>query len=220
MHAPNENTQSMRYLSFSMAALCCLAAKGRETALPAPDTTAGMPVMEAFAKRQSTRQFDSRALSRQELSNLLWATMGMNRPETSRLTAPSCQNKQEIRLYVFTSDGAYEYIPATHSLDTVATGDHRALVAGRQDFVCEAPVSLVIVADMDRFGSTDARAMMMAAVDAGIVSENACLAASGLGLATVPRASMDTAAITTLLGLNERQIPLMNNPVGHFRTAE
>ncbi|MCD8282853.1 MAG: hypothetical protein LUC22_06340 [Prevotella sp.] len=35
-----------------------------------------------------------------------------------------------------------------------------------------------------------------------------------MGLATVPRATMDTAGIVRLLGLTDKQVPIMNNPVG------
>ena len=37
------------------------------------------------------------------------------------------------------------------------------------------------------------------------------------GLATVPRATMDGEGIRQLLGLDARQIPLLNNPVGYPR---
>lgn len=74
-----------------------------------------------------------------------------------------------------------------------------------------------MVADMEKFGSTDAGAMTMAAIDAGIVTENACVAAAGLGLAIVPRASMDAGQIRKILGLSDKQIPLMNTPIGYFK---
>lgn len=184
-----------------------------EKALPSADRSAGMPVMEAFAKRKSVRNFSGRELSQQELGNLLWAAMGQNRAD-GKLTAPSCRNFQEIRLFVFGKDGVWEYIPASHSVRQVAAGDHRALVAGGQEFVKSAPISLVMIADMTKFGKADERAKMMAAVDAGIVSENISLACAGLGLATVPRATMDSAAILKLLGLPENHMAIMNNPVG------
>ena len=79
----------------------------------------------------------------------------------------------------------------------------------------QAPLSLVIVADMTKFGTVDERARMMAAVDAGIVCENVCLTATSLGLATVPRATMDSAKIIELLGLDATQLPIMNNPIGY-----
>ena len=196
--------------------MAALGVQAQDIALITPETGAGCNVMQAFAQRRSTREFDPKALTTQEMSNLLWATMGVN-SQDNKLTAPSCRNLQEIRLFVVDDKGAYEYMPTSHTLRHVADGDFRPVVAGQQKFVNDAPMSIVIVADMNKFGSTDSRAMTMAAIDAGIVTENACVAAAGLGFAAVPRASMDTAKLQEILGLNENQIPLMNVPLGHFK---
>ena len=204
----------MRNLILAMAlTIAGASALAEEGKLPEPDKTGGIPVMEAFTKRRSVRNFSDRELSRQELANLLWAAMGQNRPD-GKLTAPSCRNFQEIRLFVFDKNGVCEYLPATHSLRHMADGDHRRLVASGQNFVNDAPVSLVMVADMTKFGNTDERSKMMASVDAGIVSENISLACAGLGLATVPRATMNAEEIIRLLQLPDNHIPIMNNPVG------
>lgn len=203
----------MKKLIFPLLAVA-VSAFAADVTLPAPDTTRGLPLMQTMAQRHSVRAYADRKLSDRDLSDLLWATMGQNRPD-GRLTAPSCRNFREIRLFVFTSDGVGEYLPATHTIRHIVDGDHRPLVASGQDFAATAPVSLVMVADMTKFGDTGQRSMMMAAVDAGIVSENASVAAAGLGLATVPRATMDAAGISALLGLPDTCIPIMNNPVGY-----
>ncbi len=78
----------------------------------------------------------------------------------------------------------------------------------------QAPVSLLMVIDFEKFGSQDERAVMMGCVDAGNVSENVNLYCQSVGLATVPRASMDTNGIKKLLKLTDKQLPIMNNPVG------
>ena len=204
----------MRNLILAMAlTIAGASVMAEEGKLPEPDKTGGIPVMEAFSKRRSVRNFSDRELSRQELANLLWAAMGQNRPD-GKLTAPSCRNFQEIRLFVFDKNGVCEYLPATHSFRHMADGDHRGLVASGQNFVNDAPVSLVMVADMTKFGNTDERSKMMASVDAGIVSENISLACAGLGLATVPCATMNAEEIIRLLQLPDNHIPIMNNPVG------
>lgn len=206
----------MKRILFSLVSVAALAANAQDIVLATPELGKGTNIMQAFSERRSTREFADKELSMQDISNLLWATMGVNRPN-GNLTAPSCLNKQEIRLFAFTQASAYEYMPDKHTLRHVADGDYRHLVAGGQEFVNSAPLCLVMIADMDKFGSTDARSMTMVAIDAGIVSENVCVAAAGLGLATVPRATMDNDGIKKVLGLNERQIPLMNNPVGYFK---
>lgn len=206
-----------RFLIISTLLLTGIFAVADDQNLPAPDQSAGLTVMESFAQRRSVRDFSDKELSEQDLSNLLWAAMGQNRPD-GKLTAPSCRNFQEIRLFVFDKNGISEYQPSSHSLKQIAKGDYRNLVASGQDFVNKAPVSLVMIADMTKFGNVDERAKMMAAVDAGIVSENISLACAGLGLATVPRATMKSAEIISLLNLPTNHIAIMNNPVGFEST--
>lgn len=99
----------------------------------------------------------------------------------------------------------------------MAKGDHRGLVADRQDWAKSAPVSILIVADETKFGSSDARAKVTMGTDAGIVSENINLFCAGMGLVTRPRMTMDVPAIKKLLKLSDSQVPLLNNPVGNAK---
>ena len=100
----------------------------------------------------------------------------------------------------------------------VAEGDHRGAVAGGQAFVKTAPVSLVLISDLSRFGDAkSARSQLMGAMDAGIVSQNISLFCSGTGLVTVPRASMDQAKLKSGLKLKDTQRPLINHPVGYAK---
>ena len=89
------------------------------------------------------------------------------------------------------------------------------MVAGGQNWAADAPVCLVLVADLDKPKSYDERSQRMAAVDVGICSQNICLACAAFGLATVPRATMDIKSIQQLLNLTENQLPIINNPVGY-----
>ena len=56
---------------------------------------------------------------------------------------------------------------------------------------------------------------LMAAMDAGIVSQNINLFCAANNLVTVPRASMDKDKLKKVLNLKEHQLLLMNNPVGY-----
>lgn len=56
--------------------------------------------MEALAARATNRALDpDKSLSQQQLSNMLWAAWGINRPD-GRRTAASAMNCQEIDLYL------------------------------------------------------------------------------------------------------------------------
>ena len=85
-------------------------------------------------------------------------------------------------------------------------------------FVISAPVSLVLVSDLSRFGDTkNAHTQLMGAMDAGIVSQNISIFCSAARLATVPRASMDINQLKKVLKLKESQVPMMNHPIGYLK---
>ena len=202
---------------FSLAAfmLMGIACFAQTTNLPKPNLQRQtLSVMETFQQRKSSREYSQEQLSEQDLSDLLWAACGVNR-DNGNLTAPTAMNRQEIRLYVVCEKGISLYDPKAHTLTQVVEGDHRGLVASSQAFAKEAPISLLMVGDLDKFGSSSPHAQTMVAVDAGIVSQNIDIFCAAAGLATVPRATMDVKALQSLLGLNENQIPLLNNPVGY-----
>ena len=181
-----------------------------------PDLKRGLPVMEALSLRASASEFTGTKLSLQDLSDLLWAANGINRKENGKRTAPSAMNSQDIDVYVFTEEGAYLYDAKIHVLNPVASGDQRALVAGRQAEYAKAAVLLVLVSDISRFKSgDDASKLNVAALDAGIVSQNIAVFCAGTGLNTRPRATMDLEKLRTLLHLKDAQHLMLNNPVSY-----
>lgn len=199
----------------SIFCLTSLSGKAQEIKLPVPDKTGGISVMEAFWQRKTDRKFSNKVLSEKELSNLLWAACGVNRADSGKRTNPTANNAQEISVYVFLSDCVCMYDHSTHSLKTVVDGDHRNILAMGQDFVLQVPVTLVIVVDMEKFGDRYEMMQPMGAADAGIVSQNINLFCAAYGLCTVTRGTMNREAVSKLLGLTEKQIPMLNNPVGH-----
>lgn len=97
--------------------------------LPAPDKTGGMPLMQAFAQRHSTKKgYSGAPLLAQQLSDLLWATWGVNR-EDGRRTAPSALNRQEVQVFVALENGVWRY-EAAHALVKVLDGDWRSKLGG------------------------------------------------------------------------------------------
>ena len=190
----------MRKLSFIFASLLLAvtmyAQDLKAIKLSSPDKNRGSSIMKALSDRHSDREYAAKELSLQDLSVLLWAANG---------------------IYVIMKEGAYLYDAKANSLQPIAKGDHRAAVAGSQDFVKSAPVSLVLVSDLSRFGNIADHTKLMAAVDAGIVCQNINIFCAATGLATVPRATMDQAALKRILKLTDSQLPIMNNPVGYPR---
>jgi len=183
--------------------------------LNAPDKSRGSTFMKALSDRQSVREFDTADLCLQDLSDLLWAANGINRPDGKR-TAPSAMNRQEIDVYVVNKDGAYLYDPASHTLKGLTSGDFRTAVAASQAFAATAPVCLILVANLEKLGDPASESTrLLAAMDAGIVNQNINLFCAAVGLSTVPRGTMKQDELKQALKLSETQMLVLNNPVGY-----
>jgi nitroreductase len=202
-------------LAAALATPSAFSAELSPITLPPPQTDGGVPLMQALKLRATSRAFAPGPLPPQTLSNLLWAAFGVNRPAQGMRTAPSAHNRQEIDVVVLLPTGAYVYDAKAHALQPLAPGDLRAL-GGTQDFVKDAPVTLVFVADASRMGDgADAREMAWA--DAGFVSQNVYLFCASEGLATGVRASIDRAALAKALALRDDQLVLLAQCVGFPR---
>jgi nitroreductase len=182
--------------------------------LPAPQKTGGMPLMETLAKRSTARAFDSKELSPRQLSSLLWAAFGINRPDGKR-TAPSARNFQETDIYVLLKSGAYVYTAKSNKLDLVVAEDIRVL-GGTQDFVKDAPVTLVFVADLSKMGDgSNEDKKNTANIDVGYISQNVYLFCASEGLATGARGSVDRASLGQRLKLRPDQMIILAQSVGY-----
>jgi SagB-type dehydrogenase family enzyme len=186
--------------------------------LPKPETHGGKPLMQALAERKSGREFASRDLSPQVLSNLLWAAFGINRPD-GRRTAPSALNRQTIDVYVLKADGAYIYDAAKNQLLRVAAADIRS-AAGTQAFVGQAPLNLVYVSDYSKMSQSSAiEQATYAGAETGFIGQNVYLYCASEGLATVIRASIDHAALAKALKLRPNQHIVLSQTVGYPASA-
>jgi nitroreductase len=190
------------------AMLWASAISGQQTTiqLPAAQTTGGMPLMEALAKRQTTRAFADKPLPLQTLSNLLWAAFGVNRPRVVKAglgrTAPSAMNWQEVELEVVLADGVYVYEAEQNRLRPVAAGDVRGKIG--TGAAAHAAVTIVYVADAKQD---------FAQVDTGFIGQNVYLFAASEGMNAWFYAfhSPDVAAT---LKLPEGRKPLYGQSVG------
>jgi nitroreductase len=124
-------------------------------------------------------------------------------------------NWQEIDIYVATAEGLYLYEAKTQTLNPVLSEDIRA-ATGRQDFVREAPVNLVYVADFSRMGTaTKDDKELYAAADTGFISQNVYLYCASERLATVVRGSIDRHALAKVMKLRSDQKIILAQSVGY-----
>ncbi len=213
------NTLYRGIVRLSLLSVVCCAALAqtevlKQVRLPKPQTDGGKPLMQALSERKSTRTFGSRTIPEQVLSNLLWAADGINRPD-GRRTAPTAMNRQEIDVYVVNAQGAFLYDAREHALKQVASGDLRAQ-AGTQDFVKDAPLNLIYVADTAKMGGGNAEdKILYSGADTGFVAQNVYLFCASEGLVTVVRASVDRPALAKSLNLRQEQRIILAQTVGY-----
>ncbi len=187
--------------------------------LPLPRTNGGLPLMKALDKRQSERTFDAEALGLPVVSDLLWAAAGVNRPALGGRTAPSAMNAQEIDLFAAFPHGLYRYDPSAHALNLVVAADVRR-VTGYQDFVDDAPMELIYVADHSRMKLIPAdKRESYASVAAGAMVQNVYLYCASAGLSTVIRAWIDRQALSQAMGLEADHQILLAQTVGKPKMA-
>jgi nitroreductase len=186
-------------------------------ALPSPQTSGGKPLMQVLKERKSVRDFGGEPLTRQTISNLLWAAWGINRDD-GRRTAPSASNHQEIDVYAVMAEGAYLYDAQANALKPVAPADLRKL-AGTQAYVAGAPLNLVYVADTAKLGGDDAARLAIANADTGFIAQNVYLFCASEGLGTVVRASVDRDVLGKALNLRATQRITLAQSVGYAKKS-
>jgi SagB-type dehydrogenase family enzyme len=182
--------------------------------LPLPQKNGGMPLIEALSKRQTIRSISDKEISMQEISNLLWAAFGINRPD-GRRTAPSVLDYKEIDLYVLLKTGIYLYDANSNVLVLKSNEDVRYL-AGQLHDIKDAPVDFILVSDLDKMGKAinfDKTSLTYA--DAGHISQNIYLSAVSLGLATGVRHWVDRELISKKLKLKKTQLVTLCHCIGY-----
>jgi hypothetical protein len=182
--------------------------------LPKPHQEGGKPLMTALKLRHSTREYAAKALSAQQLSNLLWAGFGVNRPSGDR-TAPTWRHLIVLDLYVALPDGAWLYDAKAHQLQPVLPDDIRA-DTGTQAFVGSAAANVVFVGRGEAMGDvSDEDKRLWASCNAGFVAQNIYLYCASEGLASVFRASANRDRLGKILKLPATQFVIAAQSVGY-----
>lgn len=191
--------------------------------LPAPYMDKGS-VGEALYERVSTRSFSDEALDLSDAASLLWAAGGLNIDgETGPTrTSPSAGGAYPLDFYLVAGNvedlepGIYRYDYINHDLIPVIAEDRRELLAEAalgQQFIAEAPASIVLVAYFERstgrYGERGERYVYM---DTGYASQSIHLLAVELGLGTVAIGAFDDAEVAALLETEGDPLKIM--PVG------
>lgn len=184
-------------------------------ALPPPRADFGCSLAQALKRRCSTRDFATRSVPPQVLSELLWSAYGVNRPATADRTAPSFRHARETEIFAATAEGVWRYDPIAHRLVPHLAMDVRA-ETGVQPFAATAPLELVYVANAEHLsGIPREEQRRVAAADTGFIGQNVYLYCASEGLSCVFRNSFDHDRLAQTLKLDETQFINFAQTVGY-----
>ena len=176
-----------------------------------PDLNKAISLMQALKKRKTTRDISDKKLTSQQLSDLLWAADGVNRPDGKR-TSPAAMGIYCVDIYAVLPDGVYLYDAAKHELKPVAKGDFRK-AAGMQDFVFIAPLNLVYVFTLRNPKNSpgpapvpEERRKIWGDVEVGCMVQNVYLYCASQGLAAVVRGMVDQKKFSEAIKVKPEQI--------------
>lgn len=192
-------------------------AHGDEIALVAPPKTGGVTVNEALWARSSWREYSPEVLTLEELSGVVWAAAGINRPDDGKLTAPSAMALYPVRVYAVFAEGIYFYDAVDNELLRLVEGDYRSL-AGSQPFVHTAPLNLLYIADVSKYDGMTIpveRINYFCGLDAAGYAENVNIYTAGHGLKSITRGAGAADELLELLGLDAgRYVHVLSQTVG------
>jgi len=194
--------------------------------LPKPRQSSTVSVEEALLKRRSVREFGREALTIEEVAQLLWAAQGITEPARGLRTAPSAGALYPLEMYVVAGNvtglapGVYKYRPHRHDLVKVGNRDVRrelSRAALEQEFIRDAAIDLVFAAAIERtavkYGTRSSRYVD---IEIGHASENVCLQAVALRLATVVVGAFYDEDVKKVVGMDARESALYIMPVGRM----
>jgi len=191
--------------------------------LPEPRQDGDASVERCIWRRRSVRSFRDRALTLEQLGQVLWAAQGVTGADARR-AVPSAGALYPLELYVAVwkiislAPGIYRYRPEGHQLLPVIS-DHRreTLVdtAHGQEWIATAPAVVCIAAVFERttmkYGSRGRGYVYM---EAGHAAESLILQAVALDLAATVVGAFSDGGVARLLRLKPDETPLCLIPVG------
>lgn len=197
--------------------------KAQRVKLAHPRQDGSISLEACIRQRRSLRSFRDRALTKDEVGQLLWAAQGVTAPDGGR-TVPSAGALYPLELSIAAGNvtslvaGVYRYLTHRHELVLAISGDQRESLidsAFGQDWIATAPACICIAAVFTRttvkYGD---RGHGYVYLEAGHAADNVMLEAVALGLATTMVGAFSDEKVSRLLRLGANETPLCLIPVG------
>ena len=187
--------------------------------LPAPNLKDKFSVMQALNQRQSSRNFVEQDLTPAQLSKILWAANGINRPDSKKRVNPAANAVYSVEVYAVTREGIYLYDVENHKLKLISAGDFRMTTTTGQDFVGKASVNLVYVENPDVWKTARRippreNQISVANVAVGAMVQSVALAAQTEGLGNCVRGSINREEFKKAAKLSDDKVILLAQSVG------
>lgn len=168
--------------------------------LPEPDKSSEL--MKLIDNRHSSREYSSKEISEQTLSELLWAAFGVNKKGTR--TIATALNEKNLKIYVLYQNSIWTYDAEANSLVKVSDEEISQYIA-KQDYMKNAPVNLI-------YTGSDANYSVF---HAGSAAQNVYLYATDKGLNSIVRAYIDKDELKDKLHLDRDEFVIMNQVIGY-----
>ena len=201
--------------------------------LPSPETDGNISVEKALTSRRSHRNFQSKAISSEQLSQILWAAYGITFPIQDHpdvrgglRTTPSAGARYPLEIYAIIGNvegidpGVYKYISAEHKIIRTIDKDVRdelCNAALEQGMIRRAPASVFYSAifnrTIERYGERGRRYVYM---ELGHSAQNIHLQAEALRLGTCAIGAFTDSRVSQVLKLPANEEPLYIMPIGYY----
>lgn len=201
--------------------------------LPIPETDSDTSVEKALASRRSHRSFLDKAITVEQLSQILWAAYGVTEPDLSDpvlrgglRTAPSAGAMYPLEIYAIVGNveaiepGVYRYISGEHKIVRTVDRDIREELreaALGQSMIGQAPAlvfySAVYERTTERYGD---RGRSYVLIELGHSAQNVYLQAEALQLGTCASGAFTDGNVKKILDLPADEEPLYIMPIGYY----
>jgi SagB-type dehydrogenase family enzyme len=187
--------------------------------LSEPELQGQVSLEEALSRRRSIRDFASKSLTWEQISQLLWSAQGITDNKYKLRTAPSAGALFPLVIYLVSEAGVFLYKSENNILEKIIESDIRhnlCRAALGQDSIEQAPVNIVICAVYKKIEANyGQRAVRYVHIEVGHAAQNVHLKAVAMGLDSVPIGAFHDEQVKQMLSLPHDCYPLYIIPIGY-----
>jgi SagB-type dehydrogenase family enzyme len=201
--------------------------------LPKPKFDSNVSIEHTLKNRRSTRRYLNKALTLNEISQILWAAYGVTyhregMPDWLRgglKTAPSAGATYPLEIYLLATNvdgletGIYKYKPEGHKLIQLSKEDKREelyLLTNKNPMIKQAAASLIYSAVFSRttkkYGNRGRERYVC--MELGHSAENVYLQVVSLGIGTCVMGAFDDFRLKIFVNMTKEEEPLYIMPLG------